>query len=312
MARAFWKGSISFGLVEIPVTLRPALESDDLSFTLLHRKDFAPVGYKRYDKSTGREVPWEQIVRGYEYEPDEYVVLSEEELRRANPKATQSVEIVEFVDGAEIDPLFFDTPYYVEPQKRGSKSYSLLREALRKSGKVGIARVVLRTRQHLAALLVRGEALVLNLLRYAHEIRPAADLDVPAKSGAGASPREVRMAEQLIDGMTAPWRPAEFRDEYRDDVMALVRKKIKANQTHTIVEPEKGEAAAPRAKEVVDLMPLLKQSLESRRGGAARASRSSRTGGATASSRGSARSTGRSTGRTAARSARGRRERRSA
>lgn len=268
MARAFWKGSISFGLVEIPVTLRPALKSDEMSFTLLNRKDFSPVGYKRYDKKTGREVPWDEIVRGYEYEPDEYVVLSDEELRAANAKATQTVEIVEFVDGSEIDPLYFDTPYYVEPQKKGSKSYGLLREALQKSGKVGIANVVLRTRQHVAALLVRGDALVLNLLRYAHEIRPAADLDVPAKS-AGASPREVRMAEQLIEGMTATWKPGEFKDEYRDDVMALVKKKIKAHQTHTIVEPEKGGEAPVRAKEVVDLMPLLKQSLERRHGGKA-------------------------------------------
>lgn len=311
MARAFWKGSISFGLVEIPVTLRPALQSDDLSFTLLNRKDFAPVGYKRYDKSSGREVPWEQIVRGYEYEPDEYVVLSDEELRSANAKATQTVEIVEFVDGAEIDPLYFDTPYYVEPQKRGSKSYALLREALRKSGKVGIARVVLRTRQHVAALLVRGEALVLNLLRYAHELRPAADLDVPAKSGTGLSPREVHMAEQLIDGMTASWRPEEFRDDYRDDVMALVKKKIKAHQTHTIVEPE-AEAEAPRrTKEVVDLMPLLKQSLESRGGAKTSASRSSPPARSRSSGARSSRAGSRGGG-TSARSTRGRRDRRSA
>src|SRR5712671_1071382 len=181
MARAFWKGSLSFGLVEIPVTLRPALETKELSFTLLNRKDFAPVGYKRYDKSTGREVPYSEIVRGYEYRPDEYVVLTDAELRRANAKATQTVEIVEFVDANEIDPLFFDTPYYVEPQKKGSKAYSLLRDALEKSGRVGIARVVLRTRQHVAALLVRSKALVLNVLRYSHELRPIADLDVPAK-----------------------------------------------------------------------------------------------------------------------------------
>jgi DNA end-binding protein Ku len=267
MARAFWKGSLSFGLVEIPVTLRPALETKELSFTLLNRKDFAPVGYKRYDKSTGREVPYSEIVRGYEYRPDEYVVLTDDELRRANAKATQTVEIVEFVDANEIDPLFFDTPYYVEPQKKGSKAYSLLRDALEKSGRVGIARVVLRTRQHVAALLVRGKALVLNVLRYSHELRPVADLDVPAKSGAksGASPREVQMAQQLIEGMTAKWDPAEFKDEYRDDVMALVRKKVRLNQTHTILEPEPGEESPAPRRDVVDLMPLLKESLERRR-----------------------------------------------
>jgi DNA end-binding protein Ku len=266
MARAFWKGSLSFGLVEIPVALRPALQSKELSFTLLNRKDFAPVGYKRYDKATGREVPWDEIVRGYEYEPDEYVVLTDEELRRANPKATQTIEIVEFVDGDEIDPLFFDTPYYVEPQKKGSKSYALLREALEKSGKVGIARVVLRTRQHLAALMVRGKALVLNLLRYPHELRPVADLDVPGKKGTqiSVSPREAQMAKQLIDGMTGKWDPARFKDEYRDDVMALVRKKIKSNQTHTILEPDEEEKRPAPRRDVVDLMPLLKASLEKR------------------------------------------------
>lgn len=273
MARAFWKGSISFGLVEIPVTLRPALQSNDLSFTLLNRKDFAPVGYKRYDKNTGKEVPWDEIVRGYEYEPDEYVVLTDEELRRANTKATQTIEIVEFVDGAEIDPIYFDTPYYVEAQRKGSKAYALLREALQKSGKVGIARVVLRTRQHVAALLVRGEALVLNLLRYAHEIRAADTVEAPAKNG--ASPREVQMAERLIEGMTEKWKPASFRDEYREDVIALVKKKVQSHQTHTVTGPDKGEEAPAPRRQVMDLMPLLKQSLERHRGG--RVERSSET-----------------------------------
>jgi len=312
MARAFWKGSISFGLVEIPVTLRPALQSKELSFTLLNRKDFAPVGYKRYDKRTGREVPWEEIVRGYEYEPDEYVVLSDEELRRANAKATQTIEIVGFVDAGEIDPIYFDTPYYVEPQRRGSKSYALLREALEKSGKVGIARVVLRTRQHIAALLVRGKALVLNLLRYQHELRPADQLDVPAKgtSTAGLSAREVKMAQQLIDGMTETWNPASFRDDFREDVMALVRKKIRSNQTHTIVEPEPDEEAPAKRRDVVDLMPLLKESLESRKGGArapgSRSARPARRGPARAARSAAPRAS------RVAKSPRGRRQRKSA
>jgi DNA end-binding protein Ku len=286
MARAFWKGSISFGLVEIPISLQPALQSDDLSFTLLNRKDFAPVGYKRYDKSTGREVPWDQIVRGYEYEPDEYVVLTDEELKQASPKKTQSIEIVEFVDGSEIDPLYYDTPYYIEPQKKASKSYALLRQALEKSGRVGIARVVLRTRQHIAALLVRGGALVLNLLRYPHELRSADQLDVPDKKSAkGATPPEVRMAEQLIEGMTDRWDPEKFKDEYRDDIMALVRKKVRSHQTHTILEPEEGEEKPARRKEVVDLMPLLKQSLERRTGGGSRRPAARKSGGRRSGSR---------------------------
>lgn len=278
MPRAFWKGSLSFGMVEIPVTLRPALQSKELSFTLLNRKDFAPVGNKRYDKNTGREVPWNEVVRGYEYEPDEYVVLTDDELRHANAKATQTIEILEFVDGTEIDPLFFDTPYYVEPQKKGSKSYALLREALSHSGKVGIAQVVLRTRQHVAALLVRGKALVLNLLRYAHEIRPVDPLEVPEKNSSGAkvSPKELQMAEHLIEGMTDKWNPSRFRDEYRDDIMALVRKKVRSHQTHEILEPEAKEKEPPKSREVVDLMPLLKQSLEGRRAGKRRASSSAK------------------------------------
>jgi len=270
VARAFWKGSVSFGLVEIPVTLRPVLESHDMSFTLLDRKDFSPVGYKRYNKNTGRDVPWDEVVRGYEYEPDEYVVLSDEELRRANVKASETIEIVEFVDAKSVDPVFFDTPYYVAPLKKGSKAYTLLREAMERSGRIGIARVVLRTRQRLAALLIRDEVLVLNLLRYAHEIREPEVAETSGKRNGAVTPAELRMAEQLIEGMRGTWKPDEFRDEYHDDVMALVERKVKSGQTHTIVEPEEGKERAPARKEVVDLMPLLKQSLESRAGGARR------------------------------------------
>ena len=276
MARAFWKGSISFGLVEIPVTLHPAVESHDLSFSLLDRKDFSPVGYKRYNKSSGRDVPWDEVVRGYEYEPDEYVVLSDEELRRANVDATQTIEILEFVQREEIDPLFFETPYYVQPQKRGSKAYALLRAALERSGRVGIARVVLRTRQRLAAVVVRDQVLTLDLLRYAHELRSAADVEVPPKSGKGVTEAEIKMARQLIDGMTGTWDPAAFKDEYRDDVMALVRKKVKSGQTHTIVEPEPDEEPRRARTGVADLMPLLKESL-AKQGALARRSAKAKT-----------------------------------
>lgn len=263
MPRAFWKGSITFGLVEIPVTLTPATQSDELSFSLLDRKDFAPVGYKRYNKSSGRDVPWDEVIRGYEYEPDEYVVLSDEELRQANVEATQTIEILEFVKREEIDPLYFETPYYVAPLKRGSKSYALLRAALERSGRVGIARVVLRTRQRLAALVVRDRVLTLDLLRYAHELRSAQDVEVPPESGkgAGVTAAEIRMAEQLIEGMSGTWDPERFKDEYRDDVMALVRKKVKSGQTHTIVEPGASKEARPKPSKVMDLIPLLKESL---------------------------------------------------
>ena len=266
MARAFWKGSISFGLVEIPVSLRPALKEDDLSFSLLDRKDFSPVGNKRYNKNTGREVPWDEVVRGFEYEPDEFVVLTDEELRRANVEASESIEILEFVDAEEIEPVFYETPYYIEPIKKASKSYALLRSALEKSGRVGVARVVLRTRQRLAALMVRKQVLVLGLMRYAHELRSLDEVRVPPAKGAGISEAEIRMAEQLIAGMTGKWNPAKYKDEYRADVMSLVRRKVRAGQTHTILEPEESPERRPARSEVMDLMPLLKQSIAARGG----------------------------------------------
>ena len=261
MARSFWRGTLSFGLVEIPVSLRPAVDEHDLSFTLLDRKDFSPVGYKRYNKKSGREVPWEQIVRGYEYEKDEYVVLTEEELARAHPDQTQTIEILEFIDGDELDPMFFDTPYFLEPQKKFSKGYVLLREALERTGRVGIGRLVLRTRQRLAAIVPKDKALTVILLRYSNELREP-EVGTAEKANA-VSKAEINMAERLIGDMTVKWKPDQFKDEYRDDVLALVKRKVKAGQTRQVVE--EGEKRPRRARsEVMDLMPLLKQSLASR------------------------------------------------
>jgi DNA end-binding protein Ku len=242
------------------VSLRPAVKRNEVSFSLLDRRDFSPVGYRHYNKSTGEEVSWEQIVRGYEYEKDEYVVLSDEEIKHAAAKPTETIEIVEFVERDDIPPMFFDTPYFVEPLKK--KSYSLLREALERANKVGIARLVLRTREHVAALLVRDSVLMLELLRYQDELAEPTEVEAPSKSAKGtrASELEVKMAEKLIAGMSGKWEPSQFRNEYREDVLALVEKKVKAGQTHEIVEPRKeSEPRAPR--EVVDLMPLLKKSL---------------------------------------------------
>ena len=262
MEHALWKGRISFGLVEIPVRLWPAVKANELSFSLLDRRDFSPVGNKRYNKETGKEVPWDNVVRGFEYEPDEYVVLSDEELRRANVAAHETIEIMEFVDQNEIDPMYYETPYYVTPLQKASKSYALLRDALERSGRVGIARVVLRTRQRLAALLVRNRVLVLDLLRYAHELRGADEVAEPPKSAKGSvTAAEIKMAQELIQGMNGTWNPARFKDEYRDDVMALVRRKVKAGQIHTIVEPSSTEEPGAARSEVMDLMPLLKRSL---------------------------------------------------
>ncbi|HYQ89853.1 MAG TPA: Ku protein [Candidatus Binatia bacterium] len=261
MERALWKGSISFGLVEIPVRLRPAVKTNELSFSLLDRKDFSPVGNKRYNKNSGKDVPWDEVVRGFEFEPDEYVVLSDEELHRANVKASETIEIVQFVQRDEIDPVYYETPYYVAPLRTGSKSYALLRDALERSDLVGIARVVLRTRQRLAALLVRDRMLVLDVLRYAHELRSMDEIAETPKSKGSVSATEIRMARELIQGMKGKWDPTRFKDEYRDDVMALVRRKVKAGQIHTILEPARSEAPRKDRSEVMDLMPLLRKSL---------------------------------------------------
>ncbi|MES2151854.1 MAG: Ku protein [Pseudomonadota bacterium] len=258
MARSLWKGAISFGLVHIPVELYPAVREHSLDLTMLDRRDFSPVGFKRYNKNTGQEVGWDDIVKGYEYEDGEYVVLSDEDLRRANVEATQSIDILAFVDGAEIPLIYYEQPYYLAPGKGGAKVYALLRETLRKSGKVGIATVVIRVRQHLAALVCMGDAIVLNTLRYNDEIREDEDLNLPAETSISA--KELNMALALLEGMSEPWKPARYRDNYREDVLALVEKKVKARQTKTITMPTK-EAPAAAGGNVVDLVALLQQSL---------------------------------------------------
>ncbi len=268
MARAIWKGSISFGLVEIPVGLYAAESRDEVGFTMLDKRDFSPVGYKRYNKATGEEIAWGEIVKGYEYDPGEYVLMTDEDLKAAAPKKTQTIDIVGFVDREEVAPWFFEAPYYLEPLKKDSKGYALLREALTHSKKVGIARFILRTRENLAALIARGPVLVLNTLRYAHEIRDPGELTVPGDNLArlGVSSRELQMAEQLIEGMTDKWDPAAFKDTYREDLMKLVEEKVRAGQTKQVWQP-KGETGTQQRAEVVDLMPLLRQSLEKRGAG---------------------------------------------
>lgn len=261
MARALWKGSISFGLVEIPVALVTGTSDEgDISFAQVDRRNMARVGYKRVNKESGEEVPWGDIVRGYEYEPDEYVILTDADIQSANVKASKTVEIVEFVDQKEIDPVFYDKPYFLEPLKKDSKSYALLRSVLEKTGKVGIARVVLRTREYVAALLVRKGVMVLNLLRYPSELRDPKDIEVPGEVAVSAA--ELKMAERLVQGMTGKWNPKAFKDQYREDVMRMIERRVKAGQTETIGTAEEGEEARPSA-EIKDLMPLLKKSLES-------------------------------------------------
>jgi len=256
-ARAIWEGTIGFGLVQIPVGLYSAESRHELNFDMLDRRDMSPVGYQRYNRETGEPVEWADIVKGYAVKKGEYVILEPEDFKRASVKATQTVDIVQFADEADIDPTYFEKPYYLVPGKRGAKPYVLLREALRKSGKVGIARVVIRTRESLAAVMVKDDALVLELLRYSHELTPAEEFDLPAgKDAPKISAPELKMAERLIDEMTAEFNPDEFKDSYRDELLAFIQKKYKGEE----VEEVDVEAEAP-ASNVVDMMALLKKSL---------------------------------------------------
>lgn len=263
MPRVIWKGAISFGLVHVPVSLYPATRSEGLSFDMLDRRDFAPVGYKRYNKRSGDEVPWGEIVKGYEYEQGQYVVVTDEDFRQANVKATQTVEILSFVRADAVAPYYFETPYYLEPGKRGEKGYALLREVLTRTQRIGIAQVVIRSRQHLAALLPVDRTLVLNTLRYAGEIRDAKELTLPeAGKAAGLTDKELQMAERLVEDMSDEWDPAQYRDTYQADLMARIEQKIGAGETHVVTAEGETPAEAPQSAEVIDLAALLRRSLE--------------------------------------------------
>jgi len=262
MARPLWKGAISFGLVNVPVEVYPADQSHAVSFSMLDKRDFAPVGFKRYNKKSGDEVPWSNVVKGYEYEKGQYVVLTDEDFRRANIKASQTIEIETFVPASSIPAPYFETPYYLVPSERGQKAYTLLRDALAHEGKIGIGQVVIRTKQHLVALIPDGPALMMNVLRYANEVRDTEGLSLPPKSAksAGVSPRELELAERLIDDMSGPWEPEQFKDTYHEDLMNRIEEKIKKGETKELTEPEK-EAGGRKKAEVIDLMDLLKQSI---------------------------------------------------
>lgn len=263
-ARVVWKGAITFGLVHIPVTLRAASRRQDLDFDWLDKRDMAPVGYQRINKRTGQPIEGEHIVKGYRYEGDEYVLMSDEDFRQANPEATQTVDILAFVDAAEVSPSYFETPYYLEAGKRGEKGYALLREVMKRSGRIGIATVVMHTKQHLAAVRVEGPVLVLNTMRFADEMLSADDLYVPQEDleAVGVGARELEMAQQLVDQMTEPWRPEQYRDTYREDLLARIEAKIRAGQTHTLAAVGEEETPARRGAEVIDLMAALRQSVQ--------------------------------------------------
>lgn len=264
MSRPIWKGAISFGLVHIPVELHSASSSAGIDLDLLDKRDFAPVGYKRYNKVTGKEVKQQDIVKGYAYEKDEYVVLTDEDLRQANPESTQTIDILSFIQASDIPVFYFEQPYYLVPGKGGEKVYALLRQTLERSGKLALGQVVIRTKQHLAALMPFKETIVLNLLRYQEELRELPEITQP-KSGkqSQVSAKEVEMALSLVKDMSEIWEPGQYQDTFRQDILALVKKKVKAGQTHTLTEPDtEGEdRTAIKSSNVVDLMQLLKASI---------------------------------------------------
>jgi DNA end-binding protein Ku len=265
MAGSIWKGSISFGLLNIPVTLQKAEEGHDLSFSMLDELDLSPIKYKKVNGKSGKEVPWERIVKGYQYEKGQYVILTKEDLKAANPKATQTIDIEDFVEFADIDLMFLEKPYYLVPQKSGIKGYFLLVEALKKSKKVARGKIIIRTKMHLAMLMAKENYLVLEILRFGHEVLDVNEVDYLADiKKPKFTPKEVKMAEELIAGMTADWNPDQYKDTYNNDVMKVIKLKIKAGQGKEI-EWDLPKEETTKGGKVVDLMPLLKQSLEQRK-----------------------------------------------
>jgi DNA end-binding protein Ku len=262
MARPVWKGHISFGLINIPVTLYSAEQRSDLHFRMLDSRNMAKVRYERVNEETGEEVPWNEIVKGFEYDDGNYVVLDDEEFKQVAVEATQTVDLEGFVDQKAIDYVYFDKPYYLIPGRKAEKGYVLLRETLRRTSKIGIARVVIRTRQYLAALLAEGDALVLNVLRYHQELRDVAEYELPGRDlkTYKVNPKEIDMAEQLIESMTLEWRPEQYHDEYRDALMKWIEKKVKVGRKGAR-KTEPAEAKETSGAEVIDMMELLKKSV---------------------------------------------------
>jgi DNA end-binding protein Ku len=256
MARAIWKGSISFGLVNIPIALYPATRREELKFRLLRKSDLSPVNYKRVAEKDGKEVPWDQIVKGYEYERGRYIVLKDEDFQRVDLEATQTVDIQDFVDQEEIDPMFFNKPYYLEPQKGGDKAYALLRDSLKDTNKVGVAKVVIKTRQYLAGVKPEDGALVLELMHFADELADPEKLRLPKKIEVGK--REINMARSLIDSMASKWEPEKYKDDYRQALMEVIEEKVEAGGKEIEEKPRK----PPKPTKVIDLVSVLQKSLE--------------------------------------------------
>lgn len=256
MARAIWKGSIGFGLVSIPVSVVPAMHREELKFNMLRESDHSRINYKRVAEADGKEVPWSKIVKGYEYEKGKYVVLKDADFARVDIEATQTVDILAFVKLAEVDPLLFYKPYYLEPAKGGDKAYGLLRDVLCDSDKIAIAKVVIKTRQHLAAVKPRGRGLMLELMYFPGELVDASRFKAPSVKK--SSKAELAMAEQLVQSMTEKWDPAAYEDEYKDALLELIEEKVESGGK----TPAKASKPKARTSNVIDLTAMLQKSVE--------------------------------------------------
>ena len=254
-----WKGSLAFGLVNIPVELYSAVRDHRPKFRLLHAKDESPVSYERVCQADGKPVGWEDLVKGYEYEKGRFVVLSKDDFKTAALEKTKTIDILDFVDPGEIDERYFETPYYLQPGKGADRSYALLRDAIAKSGKVGIAKVILRDVQHLAAVETIKDGLVLTMMRFADELADLSEFKFPAAKD--VRPGEMNMALQLIESLSASWEPEKYTDEYRDNLMKVIKAKLKGKK------PKLQERETPQQADVVDLMSRLRASLEAKGGG---------------------------------------------
>jgi DNA end-binding protein Ku len=308
MARPIWSGTLSFGLLNVPIRLMSGERHNDLHFRLLDQRDNKPVRYERVNAESGEEVPWKDIVKAFEYRKGNYVVLEESDIRGAASDAHEVVEIDTFIDAGEIGPSYFEKPYILVPAKKAEKGYVLLRETLKQTNRVGIARVVIRTREYLAAVMAQGNALVMNLLRYPADIVDAEDYGLPGKDAKEyrITPKELDMAKSLIESMAGEWKPSDYRDEFREKLRKVIEKRLASKGVTTDIEDDH-EAPEDATTNVVDFMALLKKSIEGKKrtpaaksGGA---KSSSKTASKTAKSAGKKASAKKSTSKTAAKKA---------
>lgn len=269
MARSIWKGAIAFGLVNIPVGLTSAEEpSAEVGLHMIDKKNNARIRYEKVNAETGEKVPWDRIVKGFEHDEGHFILFDDKELEAVRPELTKTIEIKQFVDLADIEPLLYEKPYYLEPEKRGRKAYALLRETLRETGKAGVSRVVIRTKEYLAAMFVRGDVIVLELMRFPDEVRPAAKLDLPASDDPQYQPskKELDLAKRLVNDMTEKWNPEDHHDEYQSALMAYIEEKIANGDTAAVKGGEREREPGVTANNTIDLAAYLEKSILATKG----------------------------------------------